>query len=171
MPYRDENGLTPAEERFCQLLARSKTYSEAYRLAFSCTKATHDVVNHRASRLAAKLAVKGRIAAILAAAKIQDLLSDGEHFAQCIADAVAARTAENWTAVAAFDKQISQMKGMNRDTLAVSYEQMTPDHDMAMLLAKGDEAKAAAIRAIMGTPSFEQPQQAQEQPELVQTRH
>ena len=44
-----------------------------------------------------------------------------------------------------------------RDNLTITAEQLLDDADLAKRLSKGDEAKAAALRAVLGNASFDEP--------------
>lgn len=68
MPAKNEHGLTPAQERFAQLVGAGHNQAEAYRQSYPSTKSWKPVsVHQKASHMAADPRVSARIALIQAA--------------------------------------------------------------------------------------------------------
>lgn len=61
MPAKNEYGLTPQQERFAQTVASGKNLSDAYRSAYKAEKMKPEVINVKASELAALGTVSVRI--------------------------------------------------------------------------------------------------------------
>ena len=139
------------------MLVQGLSQRLAYRQAFDNRKSVNERIDERASRLRNSLHVCARLQAILKAAKLTDLDSAGAAIADMLSDLSRTRAAENWTAAAAFTKIRRQPHGLMRDNLTVTMEQLMTDDDLAKRLAKGDEAKAAALRAVLGNASFDEP--------------
>ena len=87
---------------------------------------------------------------ILDDAKIQDLESVGAAFTQLMADIDAARTAKNWTAVAALSRIKLQMQGFLKETIVLAPEQMLTDEQLIERVTKGDTRLAALLLASVG---------------------
>lgn len=61
MSIRNENGLTPRQERFAQDVARGQSLTDAYRASYRAEKMKAETVHENASRLAADSKVAARI--------------------------------------------------------------------------------------------------------------
>ena len=59
-----KTGLTPKREKFAQAVASGKNHGEAYRIAFDAGNMKPETIRKRASELAAKGDVRGRIEAL-----------------------------------------------------------------------------------------------------------
>ncbi len=68
MSAKNEHGLTPQQEAFAQEVAKGKSLSDAYRASYKAAKMKPEVVNVKASELAANGTVSVRVAMLRAAA-------------------------------------------------------------------------------------------------------
>jgi phage terminase small subunit len=62
MSAKNEHGLTPQQEKFCQEIARGLNQSDAYRAAYKAGKMTPKQIHEEASKLAANPKVSQRVA-------------------------------------------------------------------------------------------------------------
>lgn len=146
-------GLFPNEEAFARACLKHNQ-SDAYRLTHSpevVKRLKPEEINKRASDLANKPAVQRRVRALLDESKIQDLESIGHAFSELLTDLTAARTAKNWTAVAAFQRLKLQVLGMLKEIVMLSPEQTLSDEEIIKRLAGNNPALRAALAAKIGT--------------------
>ena len=151
---RDEDGLSPQEAAWCRYRAQGLDQSAAYRQAWPGTGATPARINDMASRLGAKPRVQARVAALLRAARASDLDSDGAVVADTLAACRAAAEAGNQTALMQGLRLRSQQRAMLRDVLSVSTEAKYSDDELIASLSRGDAAKGAVLRGLIGSKTF-----------------
>lgn len=78
MASKNEWGLTPQQEKFAQEVAKGKTLSDAYRASYKAEKMKPEVVNVKASELAAIGTVSVRVDMLRAAAADRAELDSAE---------------------------------------------------------------------------------------------
>ncbi len=93
--------LTPKQAEFCRLVACGHNASDAYRLSHDATRQRPTSVNVAASKLMARAKIKQRIRELLREARVEDIVSVGEHTLHLLEDRLAAKADNNHTAVAA----------------------------------------------------------------------
>ena len=150
----DENGLTPAEERFVGLIARGYTQRQATMTAFPGSKLSANAYDQKGSRLRRKPAVEARLRALLDAAKIEDLYSAGRWQADLLRFIEKADAEGNLTAAAQFMRMAGQALGVLKDRVIIATEQTMTDDDLVKQLAGDDENKAGILRSVIGSGTF-----------------
>ncbi len=153
-PQNDENGLTPAQERFVGLLARGHSGRQAAKLAYPDANLSDSAYDDKASKLRKLPAVQTRLRSLLDAAKIEDIYTAGRWVADVLEDIAIARARNNLTAVASSRRMLGQALGVLKDHVVLSAEQTTSDADLVKQLAGDDEQKAATLTAVLGKASF-----------------
>ncbi len=151
----DENGLTPAEERFVGLIARGYTQRQAAKEAFPSSKLSDSGFDKKASTLRKRPAIEGRLRALLSAARIEDLYSAGQWQADLLRFIEQAEKDRNWTAAASFMRMAGQALGVLKDRVVLSAEQTMSDADLVKHLAGDDPYKAKVLRECLGRPTFD----------------
>ncbi len=146
--------LTPKQAEFCRLVACGLNASDAYRQSHDATRQRPTSVNVAASKLMARATIKQRVRELLRAARVEDVLSVGEHMVHLCEDREAAKADGNHTAVAAFDRCLAQVLGMTSNTLVLAAEKSETDEQLIARLAQGDEKRAALLRELIGRDSF-----------------
>lgn len=154
MKARDEGGLTPNEEQFARNRAKGHSQAESYRLAWPGTRLKPQPVAEAAMRIARRPNVIARIAELLKAARAADLDSDGSVVADTIDACRASFEAGNMTAYVAALRLRSQQRAMLRDSLTVTAEGRLSDDELVEQLSRGDAARAATIRSLIGAKKF-----------------
>jgi hypothetical protein len=148
---RNEHGLTAKQERFAVLYAtQGISKSEAYRRVYN-TKAEGNALWVAACQLSQKPKVAIRIGQILAGMRVQDIVSGQQIVRGVLDDLEGARRAKNWTAAASLNDKLLKFQGLMTDRVAITDERAASDDDLVAYLAKGDEAKAAMVRQILGS--------------------
>ncbi|MCH7887950.1 MAG: hypothetical protein IIA00_01585 [Proteobacteria bacterium] len=151
----DENGLTPAEERFVGLIARGYTQRQAAKEAFPCSKLSDSGFDDKAHRLRKRPAIEARLRALLMERKISDIDSEGLWHSDLADMITSAKARENDTALASFMRLRGQALGILKDRVVISAEQVMPDADLIKQLAGGDKQKAAMLQSILGRRTFD----------------
>ncbi len=146
--------MDPKEARFCVLRACGHSQSDAYRFAWDCKRAKPESVHRMAHRIAQRVHVKSRIRELLRQARVEDVLSVGEHMAHILEDRLAAKADRNHTAVAANNRTLATILGMTSNTLVLAAEKSETDEQLTTRLSGGDAHKAEMLRAIIGKDSF-----------------
>ncbi len=146
--------LTPKQAEFCRLVACGLNASDSYRQSHDATRQRPTSVNVAASKLTAKATIKQRVRELLRAARVEDVLSVGEHMAHLCEDREAAKADGNHTAIAAFDRTLATVLGMTANTVLVAAEKSETDDELIARLSGGDEHKATMLRSIIGKDSF-----------------
>lgn len=152
---RIADGLTLKEERFCVLLAKGCSQSDAARQAYGLTRQSPQRVAEFASRLRRKPKIAARIKELLRAARLEDLDSLGEVLEYTRRVSERALEDGNLTAAIQAARVRSQQLGMLRDTVVLAPEQKASDAELIDSLAKGDPSKAAILRQLLGKTSFD----------------
>ena len=155
MEAKRDSGLTAKQERFAALLAQGYTQSGAYRAAYDARDMKPETVWQEASRVAHDPLVAARVRKLLEDARITDLDSAQRAFLDLLEDIASARSAGNWTAVAALQRMRMQYHGLLKDRLVLSEEQSMSDEALIKSLAGGDEAKERALREMLPPDSFD----------------
>ncbi len=148
------DGLTAKQREFARLVACGHTQADAYRLAYDVKRAKPETVARNASKLAHNTYVATRIRELLREARIEDILTVGEHMRGVLNDLEVARAQQNRTAVAALDRVVAQILGMTSERVFVGAEKSETDDELIARLAGGDAHKATMLRAIIGKDSF-----------------
>ena len=130
------------------------TQSEAYRRAYNVRRAKPETVWNEASKLFRNPQVATRVRELLAAARMEQIISHGEHLKGMIERRDAAQQAGNLTAASSWDKTISQCLGMTREHVVLSAEKSLTDEELIASLAQGDEHRAKMLRAVLGKDGF-----------------
>ena len=146
--------LNGKQAEFCRLVACGHNASDAYRLSHDATRQRPTSVNVAASKLTAKPKIKQRVRELLKQARVEDVLSVGEHMVHLCEDREAARADGNFTALAAFDRTLATVLGMTNSTLVVAAEKSETDEQLIARLAQGDPVLEKHLRAIIGRDSF-----------------
>ncbi len=146
--------LTPKQAEFCRLVACGHNASDAYRQSHDATRQRPTSVNVAACKLMAKAKIKQRVRELLRLARVEDVVSVGEHTLHLLEDREAAKADGNYTALAAFDRCLAQVLGMTANTVFVAAEKSESDDALVARLAQGDEKKAALLRQLLGKDSF-----------------
>ncbi len=149
------DGLTAKQREFARLVACGHTQADAYRRAYNVVRAKPETVARNASKLAHNTYVATRIRELLREARIEDILTVGEHMRGVLNDLEVARAQENMTAVAALDRVVAQILGMTSERFVLGAEKSESDDELVARLSGGDEHKAAMLRSIIGKDSFE----------------
>ena len=146
--------MDPKEAKFCVLRACGHSQSDAFRIAWGRTRAKPESIHRMAHRIAQRVHVKSRIRELLKQARVEDVLSVGEHMAHILEDREAAKADSNHTAVAAFDRTLATVLAMTSSTLVVSAEKSETDEQLIARLSGGDPVLEKHLRAIIGRDSF-----------------
>ncbi len=146
--------LTPKQAEFCRLVACGLNASDSYRQSHDATRQRPTSVNVAASKLTAKATIKQRVRELRREARVEDIISVGEHTAHILEDRLAAKADSNHTAVAAFDRTLATILGMTNSTVLVAAEKSETDEQLIARLAQGDEKRATLLRALIGRDSF-----------------
>ncbi len=154
-PQNDENGLTPAQERFVGLLARGHSGRQAAKLAYPDANLSDSAYDDKASKLRKLPAVQTRLRSLLDAAKIEDIYTAGRWVADVLQDIEQAKVKQNWTAVASSRRMLGQALGVLKDHVVLSAEQTMSDADLVKHLAGDDPYKAKVLRECLGRPTFD----------------
>lgn len=142
--------LTANETKFATLIVMGENQSDAYRKAFKTKAVNEPYLKDRASRLANTGRIINAKKTILSELKQEDLDSVGATMLDLLRYMTAAETDKNWTALAAFSRLRMAAKGMLSETVVVRAEQSMTDETLVKQLAKGDQAKAATLTALLG---------------------
>ena len=148
------DGLTPKQREFARLVACGHTQADAYRIAYDVKRAKPETVARNASKLMHNTYVATRVKELLREARVEDILSVGEHMLHIIEDREAAKADGNHTAVAANNRTLATILGMTTNTLVLAAEKSETDDELVARLAGGDAHKATMLRAIIGKDSF-----------------
>ncbi len=146
--------LTPKQAEFCRLVACGHNASDAYRQSHDATRQRPTSVHVAACKLMAKPKIKQGIRELLREARVEDVLSVGEHMAHILEDREAAKADSNHTAVAAFDRTLATILGMTNSTVFVAAEKSETDEQLITRLSGGDPVLEKHLRAIIGRDSF-----------------
>ncbi len=146
--------LTPKQAEFCRLVACGFNASDAYRQSHDATRQRPTSVNVAACKLMAKPKIQQRVRELRREARVEDIISVGEHTAHILEDRLAAKADSNHTAVAAFDRTLATVLGMTSNTLVLAAEKSETDEQLIARLAQGDEKRAALLRELIGRDSF-----------------
>lgn len=150
------NGLTPAQDRFCTLLARGIPQIQAYRQAGFAKRAKDETAAPKACLLAKQPKVQARIAELLKASGVADLDSVGQAYSDLLRVMTKAEAEGNMTAYAALSRQRLQVLGMLRDNVSLTVENSSSDSDLIQRLAAGDPAMALQLERLVGSKGFVQ---------------
>jgi hypothetical protein len=144
--------LTAKEERFAVLyVTQGLSKTEAYRRAYNPAKMEGNALWVAACQLSQKPKVAIRIDAILAAMRVEDIVS-GQKIVRTTLDSLTeAANDRNWTAVAALLDKLLKYKGLLTDRVAITDERAASDDELVAHLAQGDASKAAMLRKILGS--------------------
>lgn len=145
-------GLFPNEEAFARACLRMNQ-SDAYRAAHSherVSRMSKEVINVRASKMAANPKVAARVRGLVDEAKIQDLETVGHAFQELVSDLAMARGLKNMTAVAALQRIKLQVLGMLKETVLLNMEQTINDEELVKRVAGKNPILASALRASLG---------------------
>ncbi len=146
-----DDGLTVKQGKFAALVARGLNYSDAYAQVFKCKGMSQKTVNEKASRLAADGKVRARIRAILEEARVADVDDAAVAFNDLLRHLRKAEDAENWTAVASFDRLRLQHHGLLKNDLVITSGGPERDRQIIDSLAGDDPVKRKALKLIMGS--------------------
>ncbi len=146
--------LNGKQAEFCRLVACGHNASDAYRLSHDATRQRPTSVHVAACKLMAKAKIKQRVRELLKQARVEDVLSVGEHMVHILEDREAAKSDGNHTAIAAFDRTLATVLGMTANTVLVAAEKSETDDELIARLSGGDEHKATMLRSIIGKDSF-----------------
>ena len=149
-----ESGLTPAQERFALLIAQGCAPRQAYVLSHG--PGSPASVAARVAELAGNERIRGRIRALLRAAKIDDLDSLAQYHGDLMRQIAVAMGNNNLTAVAALMRLRGQTIGALQERTIVTDARALSDAALVAHLAKGDTHKAAVLTGILADgDSFE----------------
>ena len=148
------NGLTAKQREFARLVACGHTQAEAYRLAYDVKRAKPETVARNASKLMHNTYIATEVRELRKAARVEDIISVGEHTAHILEDREEAKADRNHTAIAAFDRTLATNLGMTSSTLVVSAEKSETDEQLIARLSQGDPVIEKHLRAIIGRDSF-----------------
>lgn len=146
--------LNGKQAEFCRLVAQGASQSDAYRLSHDATRQRPTSVHVAACKLKAKPKIGQRIRELLRQARVEDIVSVGEHTVHILEDREAAKADRNHTAVAANNRTLATILGMTSNTLVLAPEKSETDDELVARLSGGDEHKARMVRAIIGKDSF-----------------
>ena len=144
-----DSGLTVQQGRFAALIARGENQTAAYTQAFKCKKMAQKTITENASRLAGNSKVLARVREILLEARIEDVDHANVAFNDLLRHLELAEKAENWTAVAAFDRLRLQHHGMLKADVQVD-SGVERDRELIEAIAGADPKKRAALELLMG---------------------
>ncbi len=146
--------MTAKQREFARLVACGHTQADAYRLAYDVKRAKPETVARNASKLMHNTYIATEVRELRKAARVEDIISVGEHTAHILEDRLAAKADSNHTAVAAFDRTLATVLGMTNSTVLVAAEKSETDEQLIARLAQGDEKRAAMLRSIIGKDTF-----------------
>ena len=146
--------LNGKHAEFCRLVAQGASQSDAYRQSHDATRQKPTSVHVAACKLMAKPKIQQRIRELLREARVEDIVSVGEHTVHILEDREAAKADGNHTAIAAFDRTLATILGMTNSTVLVAAEKSETDEQLIARLSAGDEHKATLLRALIGRDSF-----------------
>ncbi len=147
--------LTPKQAEFCRLVASGHNASDSYRQSHDATRQRPTSVHVAACKLMAKAKIKQRVRELLRLARVEDIVSVGEHTLHLLEDRLAAKADNNHTAVAANNRTLATILGMTSNTLVLAAEKSETDEQLIARLAQGDPVKETHLRALIGRDSFE----------------
>ena len=151
-------GLTPQQEAFAVARAKGYSQADAYRLAVNVRPTTKDTSIHvNACKMAADHNVKQRVRVLLSESRIADLDSVGEAWDHLLKLIDKAEDEGNMTAVAALMRQRLTGLGAMKHDITITHRDMLSDGQIIKRLAGDDERKAAVLRSIVGSDSFDEP--------------
>lgn len=154
MEPKVSDGLTIKEAEFARLVACGHTQTDAIALVSNLKRAKPETIRNMGCKFMARPHVKARVRELLKAARIEDILTVGQHVRDILDHRNAAFADGNHTAVAAHDKTLAQILGMTSLRVVVDPEKSQSDEDLVASLAQGDEHKARMLRAVMGKDGF-----------------
>ncbi len=146
-----DSGLTPKQAKFAAFLAQGYTQAAAYRAAYDASAMKDATVHQEACRLARDPNVAARLRELLEDARIEDLDNAQRAFLDLLQDIESARSAENWTALAALQRMRMTYHGLLKDRVVMEHEGPAHDEEIIRAIANGDERKAAMLREILGS--------------------
>ncbi len=147
--------LTAKQREFARLVACGHTQADSYRFAYDVKRAKPETVARNASKLMHNTYIATEVRELLREARVEDIISVGEHTAHILEDRLAAKADSNHTAVAAFDRTLATVLGMTNSTVLVAAEKSETDEQLIARLAQGDPVKETHLRALIGRDSFE----------------
>ena len=148
------DGLTAKQREFARLVACGHSQAAAYRLAYDVRRAKPETVARNASKLMHNTYVATMVRELLKLARIEDIVSVGQHTLHILEDREAAKADGNYTALAAFDRTLAQVLGMTNSTVLVAAEKSETDQQLIAQLSGGDPVLEKHLRAIIGRDSF-----------------
>ncbi len=146
--------LTPKQREFTRLVACGYSQAAAYRLAYDVKRAKPETVARNASKLMHNTYIATEVRELRKQARVEDIVSVGEHTAHILEDREEAKADRNHTAVAANNRTLATILGMTSNTVVWAAEKSETDDELVARLSGGDEHRAAMLRAIMGKDSF-----------------
>ena len=146
-----DNGLTVKQGQFAALVARGLNYSDAYAQVFQYKRMSQKTVNEKASRLAADGKVRARVRVLLEEARVADVDDAAVAFNDLLRHLRKAEEAENWTAVASFDRLRLQHHELLKTDLVITSGGPERDRQIIESLAGDDPVKRKALKLIMGS--------------------
>ena len=150
-------GLTPQQEAFAMALVKGLSQADAYRAAYNVKPTTAaESVYCSASRLAKDPHVQSRLRVLLKESRIADLDSVGEAWDHLLKLIAKAEDEGNMTAVAALMRQRLTGLGALKHDITITHRDRLSDEQIVKRLAGDDERKAAMLRSIIGTDSFDE---------------
>ncbi len=151
MEAKRDSGLTAKQERFVAFLAQGYTQAAAYRAAYDAGAMKDATVHQEACRLARDPNVAARLRELLEDARIEDLDNAQRAFLDLLEDIASARSAENWTALAALQRMRLQYHGLLKDRVIMEHHGPAHDEEIIKAIAGSNERLAAMLRDHLGS--------------------
>ena len=149
-------GLTPQQEAFAVALAKGYSQSDAYRAAYNVKPTTTaESVHVSASRMAKRPNVQSRVRQLLSESRIADIDNMGQAWRDLLDIYQEARDEKNYNAAAQLMRQRLTGLGALQQHLTITHRDSMSDEQVIKRLAGDDEKKAAVLRSIIGTDSFD----------------
>ena len=151
MKAKRDSGLTAKQERFAALLAQGYTQAGAYRASYDAKNMKDATVHQEACRLARDPNVAARLRELLEDARISDLDNAQRAFLDLLQDIESARSAENWTALAALQRMRMTYHGLLKDRVIMEHHGPAHDEEIIKAIAGDNERLAAMLRDHLGS--------------------
>ncbi len=151
MEAKRDSGLTAKQEHFAALLAQGYTQSAAYRASYDASAMKDATVHQEACRLARDPNVAARLRELLEDARIEDLDSAQRAFLDLLEDIESARSAENWTALAALQRMRMTYHGLLKDRVILEHHGPAHNEEIIKALANGDPHRERLARQLLGS--------------------